>query len=85
MTLAEEVTFLNKGAISRELDSIPEGTYLEIDVTKTFHLDYDVQEILDDFSIKAKNRNITIKLISERGVFENPENFQEIFSKPIKK
>ncbi len=84
MTLAEEVTFLNKGAISRELDSVPEGAYLEIDVTKTVNLDYDVQEILDNFSIKAKNRNITIKLISERGIFENPENFQEIFSKPIK-
>ncbi len=84
MTLAEEVTFLNKGAISRELDNIPEGTFLELDVTKTFNLDYDVQEILDDFSVKAKNRNINIKLISERGIFENPQSFQEIFSKSIK-
>jgi len=79
MTLAEEVTFLNKGAILRELNNLPENTYLELDVRKTRVLDYDVLEILDEFSIKAKNRNITIKLISERGIVENPENYKEFF------
>ena len=29
MTLAEEVTFFNKGAILKELDSLPRDTYLE--------------------------------------------------------
>ena len=55
MTLAEEVTFFNKGAILKELDSLPEGTYLELDVRKTRYLDNDIIEILDDFSEKAKN------------------------------
>ena len=35
MTLAEEVTFFNKGAILKELDRIPEDSYLELDVRKT--------------------------------------------------
>jgi len=79
MTLAEEVTFFNKGAILRELDSLPEGSYLELDVTKTRYLDHDIIEILDDFSYKANLRNITIKLISERGDIENPPSYIEYF------
>jgi len=82
MTLAEEVTFFNKGAILKELDELKENSFLELDVTKTYYLDNDIIEILEDFSVKAKSRNINIKLISERGVIENPESFQGFFSKP---
>jgi MFS superfamily sulfate permease-like transporter len=79
MTLAEEVTFFNKGAILKELDSLPRDTFLEINLLKTRYLDLDVIEILDDFSIKAKERNIDIKLVSKRGVVENPSSFSEFF------
>lgn len=79
MTLAEEVTFFNKGAILKELDRLPKDSYLELDVRKTRYLDNDIIEILEDFSIKAKERNINIKLISERGTVENPESFIEFF------
>ncbi len=79
MTLAEEVTFFNKATILRELDNLPNDSYLELDVRKTRHLDYDVIEILEDFAFKAKERNITIKLISERGVIENPPSYIEFF------
>ncbi|WP_179337307.1 SulP family inorganic anion transporter [Winogradskyella ludwigii] len=79
MELAEEVTFFNKGAILKELDSLPRDTYLEFDVTKTRYLDYDIVEILEDFAFKAKERNIDIKLISKRGIVENPPSFIEFF------
>ena len=79
MTFAEEVTFFNKGAILKELDSLPRDTYLEIDVRKTRYLDNDIIEILDDFAFKAKERDIDIKLISERGIVENPDSFIEFF------
>ncbi|WP_036157412.1 SulP family inorganic anion transporter [Maribacter forsetii] len=79
MTLAEEVTFFNKGAILKELDSLPQNTYLELDVLKTRFLDYDIIEILEDFSHKAKERNIDIKLISKRGVVENPPSYIQFF------
>jgi MFS superfamily sulfate permease-like transporter len=79
MTLAEEVTFFNKGAILKELDSLPENSFLELDVRKTRYLDNDIIEILDDFSYKAKLRNITIKLVSEKGVVENPPSYFEFF------
>ncbi|WP_338409608.1 SulP family inorganic anion transporter [uncultured Flavobacterium sp.] len=85
MTLAEEVTFFNKGAILKELDRLPKNSYLELDVRKTRYLDYDIIEILEDFAIKAKARNINIKLISERGTVENPLSYIEFFKlRPLK-
>lgn len=79
MTLAEEVTFFNKGAILKELENLPNFTKLELDVRKTRYLDDDIIEILDDFALKAKLRNINIKLISERGIVENPDSYIEFF------
>lgn len=79
MTLAEEVTFFNKGAILNELDNIPNDSSLKLDVRKTRFLDNDIIEILDDFAFKAKERNINITLVSERGVVENPPSYIEFF------
>ena len=79
MTLAEEVTFINKGAILKELEQIPANSYLEIDVIKTKFLDYDIIEILEDFLLKAKNRSIDIMLISQRGNKKNPESIIAFF------
>ncbi|MCL6267370.1 SulP family inorganic anion transporter [Flagellimonas myxillae] len=79
MTLAEEVTFFNKGAILKELDSLPNDTYLELNLLKTRYLDNDIIEILEDFAFKAKERNIDIQLVSKRGVEENPTSFIEFF------
>ena len=79
MELAEEVTFFNKGAILKELDSLPENSFLELDVRKTKYLDYDILEILEDFAAKAKNRNIIIKLISERGEALNLNSYVDFF------
>ena len=79
MTFAEEVTFFNKGAILKELDSLPRDTYLELDVRKTRYLDNDIIEILEDFAYKAKERHIDINLVSERGDVENPSSFIEFF------
>lgn len=79
MTFAEEVTFFNKGAILKELYSLPRDTYLEIDVRNTTYLDNDIIEILEDFSVKAKDRHIDIKIVSNRGIVENPDSFIEFF------
>jgi MFS superfamily sulfate permease-like transporter len=80
MTLAEEVTFFNKGAILKELDRLPHNTNFELDVTNTKYLDNDIVEILDDFILKAQERNISIKLVSKKGVVMNPESFYKFFN-----
>jgi len=79
MELAEEVTFINKGAILKELNKLEENSFLIMDVTKTRYLDSDIIEILDDFKIKAEEKNINIKIISERGTIENPDSYQQFF------
>jgi len=63
----------------KALDSLKPGSNLELDVRKTKILDYDIVEYLDEFKIKAKNNNINIKLISERGIVDNPPSFREFF------
>lgn len=79
MSFAEEISFLNKAAIQKELFSLPENSQLKLDITKTTYLDYDIVEILEDFIIQAKNKNINIHLISERGRVDNPDSFIEFF------
>ncbi|MBZ9652624.1 SulP family inorganic anion transporter [Psychroflexus montanilacus] len=80
MTLAEEVTFFNKGAILKSLNEIEPDTNLEIDIRKSKFLDYDILEILQDFAIKAKNRNINIVIVSKLGEFENPSSYTKFFN-----
>ncbi|WP_248724419.1 SulP family inorganic anion transporter [Seonamhaeicola sp. ML3] len=84
MTLAEEVTFFNKGAILKELDNIPPNSFLELDVKNTKYLDNDIIEILEDFGLKARERNIKVKLVSQRGEEENPTSYIKFFKKEIK-
>lgn len=79
MTFAEEISFLNKAAIQKELYNLPENSQLELDIRKTTYLDYDIVEILEDFIIQAKNKNISIHLKSERGIVDNPSSFIEFF------
>jgi MFS superfamily sulfate permease-like transporter len=78
MALAEEVTFFNKGAILKELDGLPPGTFLELDLRNTRYLDNDIIEILDDFAFKARDRDIDILLVLENGETRNPHSYSEI-------
>jgi len=73
MKLAEEVTFINKGAILKELNNIEDGSELEIDISATKFLDYDIIEILEDFTEHAKASDIDLKIISETEELVNPD------------
>lgn len=83
MNLAEEVTFVNRGSIVKALDGLPQNAFLELDFRRTRILDYDILEYLDEFTVKAKNNNIHIKLISERGIVDNPISFREFFGHKV--
>ncbi len=67
MSLSEDVTFLNKGAIIKELAGIPNGSYLTFDMSKCVSIDYDVREAIGDFIISADDRNINVNLIQPVG------------------
>ncbi|MBO0342669.1 MAG: SulP family inorganic anion transporter [Bacteroidota bacterium] len=79
INFAEEVTFINKGPIMKELNGLEKDSFLELDFRKTKVLDYDILEYLDEFATKARNNNINIKLISDKGVIDNPDSFRSFF------
>ena len=80
MTLAEDINFLNKGAIIKELARIPEGTYLTIDMSKCYSIDYDVREAIEDFIKSADDRDINVRL---KQPLAETNGKEEIYSKKL--
>jgi len=64
MTLAEEVTFINKGAILKSLDKVQDGAHLTIDMSKSISIDYDVLEIIDNYKSTCTEKGIEVQLIN---------------------
>ncbi|MDG2305653.1 MAG: hypothetical protein P8R42_13620 [Candidatus Binatia bacterium] len=61
--LAEDVTFLNKGAIIRSLADMPDGVHVCIDSSRSFHVAYDVLEAIAEFEESAPARNISVERV----------------------
>lgn len=74
ISFAEEVTFINKEPVYRELERLPEQAQLELDVIKTKFLDLDILEVIDDYLQSHSHKKIHVRVITERGVFENPKD-----------
>jgi len=64
ITLAQQVTFLNKATILKALDSIPEGSTVEIDCSQTIFVHPDVVEIIDNFELAATSKDIEATVIN---------------------
>lgn len=79
INLAEEVTFINKEPISRELKTLPLNTDLLIDVSKTRFLDNDIIDVVNDFLETSKEKKINVKVISQNEEFHNPINLNQLF------
>lgn len=61
--LAQEVSFLNKAAIKLTLAHLPENSKVIISAKNTVYIDYDVIEVIRDFTgYGAKNKNIQVEL-----------------------
>lgn len=73
LTLAEEVSFLNKGSILQTLNQFQPGSKVVIDGSRSIAIDHDVIEIIRDFIINARNRDISVQVI---GIPELSENEQ---------
>lgn len=64
ITLAEEVTFLNKAAIQKKLYDLPKSIEtIVIDGTQSKFIDKDVIEVIKDFEQNALSKGIDIELI----------------------
>jgi MFS superfamily sulfate permease-like transporter len=62
LTLAEEVTFLNKARISSVLHALPPGAVVTVDATRSKHLDHDVIDLLHEHLRKAQDRGVRLVL-----------------------
>jgi MFS superfamily sulfate permease-like transporter len=79
INLSEEVTFINKEPISKELNSLPLNTDLTIDISKTRFLDNDIIDVLNDFLETTKEKKINVKVILENEVLDNPKNMNPMY------
>lgn len=68
LTLAEEVTFLNKARIQSVLRGLPDGAQVTVDATRSKHLDPDVIELLHSQLQSAHERGIRMVLKGVPGV-----------------
>lgn len=66
LTLAEEVYFLNKAAIRKELSKIRPGSHVIIDTSRCVSIDHDVKEVIRDFRKTALTTNIKVEVIEQR-------------------
>ena len=63
LKLAEMVSFLNKGNILSTLREVPDGSKVVVDARATYHIDPDVQEVLNDFKTSSVERGIEFEII----------------------
>ncbi len=76
LRLSEHVSFLNKANIQQTLEQLPDYSEVVIDATRSKYIDYDVFEIIENFKIEARRKNIklTIENLRGFGVLEPVEN-----------
>jgi MFS superfamily sulfate permease-like transporter len=63
IVLSEEVSFLNKGALIKALDDIPDGKHVIIDGSNSRAIDPDVLEVIEQFRTNASSKNIEVDTI----------------------
>lgn len=61
--LAEEVTFLNKASILQTLNGLPDDSHVIIDASDNKFIHLDVVEIIEDFTLNAKTRDIEVEIV----------------------
>jgi len=64
LVLAEEVSFFNKASLLSTLDGIPANSKVIIDCTNSKSIAYDVIEIINNYELNAKTKNIVLEKIN---------------------
>lgn len=77
--LGENLGFFHKAKIKAVLESQPTGITLEIDGTRTLHMDQDIKELIHEFRKNAHRKGITVIL----GGIPNMENDMESLKKEM--
>jgi len=83
LQLSEDVTFLNKANIQRALNVIPNGKKVIIDASKSIDIHQDVIDIIEEFKINAKERNIEV-VVKEQKVKNTKTSSIKMFESTVK-
>ena len=62
--LAQEVSFFNKASVMRALEAVPANSKVIIDFSKSKSVAHDVIEIIQNFRINAKAKNIAVETVN---------------------
>ncbi len=74
LTLAQEVSFLNKANIKDVLNKLPENSAVVIDASASGYIDFDVLDLIRDFAERtAPDKNINMALIGFKDNYKLPE------------
>ena len=73
--LADQVSFLNRAALSRELDRVPEGGQVLLDARTTDYIDPDVLDLIHDYKDRtAPARRVGLSLLGFHERYERLED-----------
>ena len=61
--LAEEVSFFNKASVVKALEGIPPNSKVIFDYSNSKSIAYDVVELIKEYEVNAKTKNITVEKI----------------------
>jgi MFS superfamily sulfate permease-like transporter len=78
LTLAQEVSFLNKASIKQTLENLPINSSVIIDASLTEYIDFDVLDLIREFhDTKAPLKGIKISLIGFKNTYKVPDSASE--------
>jgi MFS superfamily sulfate permease-like transporter len=78
LTLAQEVSFLNKASIKDTLDHLQPNTTVVIDASQTEYIDFDVLDLIRDFyENQAPEKHIKMSLVGFKETYKIPAAMAE--------
>lgn len=87
ISLGENVTFLHKYKLLKELEKIKPDSIVELDASRSLYMDKDVMEAIDEFREKAKKNNIQVFLGGinmEENKLDVKQSMQESYARLLK-
>ncbi len=77
--LANQVSFLNRAALSKVLDDVPSGGHMLLDAQGTDYIDPDVLDLIRDYKEKTgPARNVEVSLLGFRAKYQLQDQIQYV-------
>ncbi len=65
----KDVTFLNKSYLRTELNKLPNGANVIIDTSRPVFVDHDIEDLVEEFTITARNKEINLEFKKKKEDF----------------